>query len=78
MTPPTTTTPGVVSYLLVQEEKSVYKLLDTGHTSILPEDDLQLLLDDASAYTFAPSLRVCLLQDSHYGVLNCILNLSTL
>ena len=50
MTPPTyfTTTPGL-PYLLVQEEKSgVYKPLRASHASILPDDDVQLLLDDAS------------------------------
>jgi len=51
MTPPThsPTIPGV-PYLFVQEEKSaVYKLLRTAYTSILPEDAVQSLLDDASA-----------------------------
>jgi len=50
MTPPTysATIPGV-SYLLVKEEKSaVYKPLRAAHASILPEDAVQLLLDDAS------------------------------
>jgi len=43
------TMPGV-PYLFVQEEKSaVYKLLRAAHASILPEDVVQLLLDDASA-----------------------------
>jgi hypothetical protein len=50
MTPPTSsaTIPGV-PHLFVQEEKAaVYKLLKAAHASILPEDTVQLLLDDAS------------------------------
>ena len=50
MTPPTysATIPGV-PYLFVQEEKyAVYKLFRAAHASILPEDAVQSLLDDAS------------------------------